>query len=67
MVAHKLTIQGMSCGHCVMHVRTELSKIAVVKDVQIGSAEVEVDEAKVAAEDLRSAVATAGYTVVDIS
>lgn len=67
MVIRTLKIQGMSCGHCVMSVRNELSKIANVKEVQIGSAVVELDEQKVKSDDLRAAVATAGYEVVDIA
>ena len=43
MEVKTLTIQGMSCQHCVMHVKKELSKIASVKDVKIGSAVVEID------------------------
>jgi copper chaperone CopZ len=50
-----------------MHVKKELSKIAEVKDVQIGSAVVSVDDQKVRTDDLRAAVATAGYEVVKIS
>ena len=67
MVVRNLKIQGMSCDHCVMHVKNELSKIAAVTDVQIGSAVVEFEDEKVKADDLRAAVAAAGYEVIDIS
>ena len=63
MKTQTLTIQGMSCDHCVMHVRKELSKIATVKAVRIGTAVVEFDESTVTPADLSSAVRTAGYTV----
>ena len=66
MRTHTLKIQGMSCGHCVMAVRKELSKVAAVTDVQIGSAVVEVDETRVSDDALRRAVAEAGYAVVEI-
>ncbi|MEK6651046.1 MAG: cation transporter [Bacteroidota bacterium] len=67
MSLRTLKILGMSCDHCVMHVKKELSKVADVKDVQIGSAVVIVDDQKVKADDLRAAVAAAGYEVTDIS
>jgi copper chaperone len=62
-----LKIEGMSCQHCVMHVKTELAKVATVKDIQIGSATVEIDPAATSAETLKTAVATAGYEVVSVS
>lgn len=64
MKTETLAIQGMSCGHCVMGVRKELSKVASVKDVTIGSATVEYDEAVVTPADLSKAVESAGYNVV---
>lgn len=61
----QLKIQGMSCQHCVMAVKKELSKLNItVKDVQIGSAEVEYDETKVTRNDIDKAIAEAGYKVV---
>lgn len=61
-----LTIEGMTCAHCVMSVRKELSKLPNVKveDVQIGSAKVQIDETKVTTEQLKEAVEEAGYRVV---
>ncbi len=67
MVIRTLKIKGMSCGHCAMSVRTALSKIANVKEVGLGSAVVELDDQKVKPDDLRTAVAAAGYEVTDIS
>ncbi len=67
MKTQTLTIQGMSCNHCVMHVRKELSKVATVKDVQIGKAVVEIDESATTHADLSNAVAEAGYSVTSIS
>lgn len=61
-----LKIEGMTCNHCVMHVRKELSKLDVnIRDVQIGSADVEYDESKITRDDLKKAVDEAGYKVIN--
>ncbi len=67
MKTYEMKIEGMSCGHCVMAVRKELSKIDNVKidDVQIGSAKVEYDENKIDTRVLIKAVEEAGYTVTN--
>ena len=61
-----ITIKGMSCNHCVMAVRKELMKLPAVqvKDVQIGSASVSYDEAKVNPAQIGAAITEAGYTPV---
>jgi copper chaperone len=61
-----LKIEGMSCGHCVMAVKKELSKVAgvTVELVEIGKARVQVDEAAVSPDRLAKAVEEAGYRVV---
>ena len=65
MTAKKLNIEGMSCQHCVHAVKSELSKLDInVKDVQIGSAEVEYDELKIKENDLKTAVENAGYKLI---
>ena len=62
MTAKKLDIKGMSCQHCVQAVKSELSKLDLnIKDVKIGSAEVEFDENKVTELDLKTAIENAGY------
>lgn len=63
---HELTIEGMSCNHCVMHVKKELSKVAglVVDDVQIGKAKVRYEENGVSTERIAEAVRNAGYQLV---
>ena len=66
MKTHILTIEGMSCDHCVMHVRKELGKVSNVQDVRIGTARVEIDENATSYDDLKKAVDTAGYTVTSI-
>ncbi len=67
MKQETLKIEGMSCGHCVMAVKKELSKLENVKvnDVQIGSADVEFDETKVNEKILADAIEEAGYKVVE--
>ena len=56
----------MSCNHCVMAVKKELMKLpdVRVKDVQIGSASVAYDEAKVTPAQILAAITEAGYTPV---
>ena len=62
-----LKIEGMSCNHCVMAVKKELSKIENVKveDVQIGSAKVEYDENKVDTKVFAEAIEEAGYKLLN--
>jgi copper chaperone len=66
MKTQELKIEGMTCGHCVMHVKKELSKVAglIIEDIQIGSARVKFDETKVTSEHLTNAINEAGYTLV---
>lgn len=61
-----LTIQGMTCHHCVMAVRKELTKLpgTEVRDVQIGSARLAVDETKVTPALIEAAVQDAGFILV---
>ena len=55
----------MSCRHCVMAVRKELFCLPVnIKDVQIGSAEVEYDESKIDINKIYAAIREAGYEAV---
>lgn len=66
MITEKLKIEGMSCGHCVLAVRKELSRLPVkVKDVSIGSAEIEYDESKLTTDEIKKAVRNAGYSVIN--
>ncbi|HEX7120295.1 MAG TPA: heavy-metal-associated domain-containing protein [Longimicrobiales bacterium] len=63
-----LTIEGMSCGHCVQAVDRALKGVAgvEVEQVGIGSAVVAYDPAAVKPEAIREAVSEAGYEVRDI-
>jgi copper chaperone len=68
MKKQELTIEGMSCDHCVMSVRKELSKIAglSVENVQIGKAKVEIDESKVNRQVISRAIDEAGYHLISV-
>ena len=59
-----LTIEGMTCDHCLRAVRGRLEKTpgVSVNDVQIGSASVEYDPAKTSVDDIEEAIADEGYT-----
>jgi copper chaperone len=58
-----LNISGMSCGHCVGRVRAALESTAGVRveGVEIGSATVMYDPAKVTIPAIAEAVTNAGY------
>jgi len=63
-----LKIEGMSCGHCVMHVQSALEAVPGVKSAKVDllerSAMVEGDA--LSDQAMRAAVADAGYKVVSI-
>lgn len=67
MKSHEITIQGMTCGHCVMHVKQALDAVdgLEVEDVQIGKARVWYENEKVT-KVLADKVEEAGYKVVSI-
>jgi copper chaperone len=67
MKSHELTIQGMSCGHCVMHVKQALEGVdgLEVEDVQIGKTKVWYEDEKVG-DILKDKVEESGYKVVSI-
>ena len=58
-----LSIEGMSCGHCVSSVRRALQSIPgiSVTDVRIGSASVETDEAPGPIDAINGAIEDAGF------
>lgn len=66
MKLQEFKIEGMSCSHCVMAVRKELSKLVNIKidDIQIGKAKVEFDETKTQKSIIIKAIEEAGYKVV---
>ena len=58
-----LTIEGMTCQHCVRAVETRLRNTAgvTVERVEIGSADLEYDPATTTVDDLAEAIADEGY------
>ena len=61
-------VVGMTCGHCVAAVTTELSRLPGVVDVSVDLASGGVtvtSDAALALEDVHAAVDEAGYGLVD--
>lgn len=60
-----ISIDGMSCMHCVMKVKKALEVIAGVSSVQVsvGSASVTYDETKASRKELEDAIVKAGYRI----
>ena len=61
----KLTITGMSCGHCVSAVDKALKRMegVEVEQVAIGSATVSYDPATTSTDRITKAIENAGYPV----
>jgi len=64
MESLKLTIEGMSCEHCVRAVKNRLTATpgVTVDEVAIGSARVRYDPAKTNVEEIEDIIADEGYT-----
>ena len=64
----KINIEGMSCNHCVMHVKNALSEVEGVKsvDVNLQGKYALVEGDNTSNEALKAAVEDAGYEVVSI-
>jgi copper chaperone CopZ len=62
----RVSVSGMTCAHCVRAVFTSLAGVPGIEraDVSIGQAVIEHDGA-VTPEQIRDAIAVAGYTVVE--
>ena len=60
-----LTIDGMSCGHCVRAVDQALKDVpgVQVEQVEIGSAVIAYDDAAVKPEQIEALIAEEGYAV----
>jgi copper chaperone len=61
-----VTVEGMTCQHCVRAVFTALGAVSGIEraEVSIGSARIE-HGGSVTVEQLREAIAVAGYAVAD--
>jgi copper chaperone len=59
-----LTVEGMTCEHCVRAVRGRLERTPGVKleDVQIGSVLLDYDPSTTNIDDIEEAIADEGYT-----
>ncbi len=59
-----LTIEGMTCDHCLRAVSERLKRTpgVTVKDVAIGSATLDYDPAQTNVDELEDAIADEGYT-----
>lgn len=59
-------INGMSCNHCVMAVKKELSKLKLESaEVQIGKAKVIYNEEEATLKQIKDAIEEAGFSVVE--
>ena len=59
-----LTIEGMTCEHCVRAVRNRLAQTpgVQVEQVEVGSAVISVDPSRTTLEVIEDAIADEGYT-----
>ena len=59
-----LTIEGMTCDHCVRAVDGRLRRTdgVVVQNVVIGSADVSFDSSRISENDIAELIADEGYT-----
>jgi copper chaperone len=65
MIKEKIIVEGMSCNHCVMALKKELTKNEItVIEAGIGFADIEFDESKVDSGKVSGAVKEAGFTLV---
>ncbi|MGB2568955.1 heavy-metal-associated domain-containing protein [Micromonospora citrea] len=68
MVTTTYQVKGMTCGHCVNSVSTEVSAIQGVQDVQVDLATGRVtvtSESPLDTDSVRAAVDEAGYDLVE--
>jgi len=65
MAEMKVSIDGMSCQHCVMAVKKSVDSLGGVdsSEVEVGSATVKFDDSVLKAEDIEAAIVNAGYKI----
>lgn len=67
MILEKYLIEGMTCHHCVQAVTVDLGELPLkVRNVDIGSAEVEYDENDLGRQEIIDAIKESGYSVKDV-
>ncbi len=64
--SREYTVSGMTCSHCVLSVREEVSEVSGVQsvDVDLASGRLAVTGEHVSDDAIKAAVADAGYEVV---
>lgn len=62
----KLTVDGMSCGHCVATVEGALSKLGAIAKVDLATRKVEItyDTNQVTISQLTNAIEDVGFDVI---
>jgi copper chaperone CopZ len=65
MEKHSLTIKGMGSQHCVMVVKNIIAKQegALLDDIEIGKANITIDETKTSRQEVVTAIEKMGYKV----
>lgn len=64
----KIQIEGMSCGHCVAHVKEALEEIKGIESVEVSLEEkCAMIVGNTTEEEIKEAIDEAGYDVVNIS
>lgn len=68
MPTRRLTIEGMSCGHCVKAVTMALQELpgVAVRDVRVGQAVIDADAMVVTDDRLAAAIDEAGFALAGI-
>lgn len=65
----KILVEGMSCGHCVNHVKEALAELSGVTGVEVdleGKFAVVTASNEISDEAIKAAIDEAGYDVVGI-
>jgi copper chaperone len=62
-----LTIEGMSCEHCVRAVKNRLTATpgVTVEEVVVGAARLQYDPARTTVDEIGEAIADEGYTAFE--
>ncbi len=62
----EISIEGMSCQHCVVRLKKTLDKVEGIlsSEVKIGSATIEFDESQLDESVLKETINRAGYRAV---
>lgn len=67
MTDKTLTVQGMSCGHCVSSIEGNVGKLEGVEMVKVhldeGKVDVKYDEGKVSLKEITDVIEDQGYDV----